>query len=353
MRNKKGLHIFLIFWTATFFLSSFISACLTYDIVKIIIFSLIGVVITIVLNAILHELGHLILGKIVGLKLISIKILFLQLDFSSGKLKISFQKAEDLGETVFLPTTDKNLAKKVAISTFGGLLFTAIYLIFGMLSLSLFFSKNIIFDCFFALPTAVTLYYFLINLVGSENCDGMYIVNLLNYKGEDREITNNALYIGKLIYEGVAPKNIPHKYLQKYKLDYSLFSTMVIYYRYLSLIGVNEEYAIKEIYKISNRELLKDNLYDNIMCELYYVAYLTNDTVFLNQNKEIIEKIVDGDLSFYAKRAHIVLRLVTNDIDWANILINSTLKELDYDNLSGILELEKQMLEKIKTNMNK
>ena len=353
MENKKGLHIFIVIWTAIIFAFSFVSACLVYNVVKVIIFSLIGIVITIVLNALLHEIGHLILGKIVGLKLISIKILFLHLDFSTGKLKISFQKADDLGETIFLPNDNKNLAKRVAISTFGGLLFTAILLLFGMLSLLLFFAKNIYFDCFVALPTAVTLYYFLINLVGSENCDGLYIVNLLNYKGEDREIADNALYIGKLIYDGIAPKEIPNKYLQKYKLDYSLFSTMIVYYRYLSLIGVNEEYAIKEIYKISNREFIKDNLFDSVMCELYFVAYLTSDTVFLNQNKEIIERIIEYDTSFYAKRAHIVLRAVANETEWANILIESAEKELNCDNLSGILALEKQLIQKLKIKVNK
>ncbi len=322
------------------------------DVFNVIIFSFLGLLLITFLNAVFHEIGHLIAGKIVGLKLVSIKILWFNFDFSSKKVVFNLEKATNLGETVFVPKSQDNLAKKTAISILGGIISTLILLVVGLILLWFFYDKNLYVCTLFATPTVVTLYYLTINLIGEETCDGNMIVNVLSEKSEGREIISNALYVGGLLYSGVLPSEIPNRYLSEYREDYSLFSSMIIYYRYLSILGSDKEYAFKEIVKLSNREKLKDSIYDTIMCELYYISYFKNDKLFLENNQYIIEKIVEYDDSLGAVRAHTVLRLVKGDKEWAKVIVESTLSRLEKLVDGGLNKLEKQLFLELKEITN-
>ena len=313
-----------------------------------VLYSVLGLFLTVFLNAFLHELGHLIFGKLTGLKLISFKVLCFKLSFEN-KVKISLEKVNDLGETVFVPKNDNKVANKVAISIFGGLLSSFLLLVIGLLFMVLYFDKNLYLTCLMATPSVFMLYYLVVNLIGDETCDGYQLLNLLNSKNNNKVISSNALYIGSLLFNGVSPTEIDYKYLSVYNEDYSLYSTMIIYYRYLSLISVNEEYAFKEILKISDKEKLCDTLFDAIICELYYVAYLKNDKIFLKNNQEIIERIVEYDNSLYALRAHAVLRIFTNENEWAKIIIEQALVQIG-DQKSGIFAVEKLLFNKLKVS---
>ncbi len=295
-----------------------------------------GIIDAIIKNSILHEIGHTIFGLIAGLKLISVKILFFKFNFEKG-FNIKLEKANNLGETVFIPKKYKNISSKVAFSILGGLLATICLLIKSIYAYKVFspsfeLSYGIeyvvaVIKVFNAGSIVVAIYVLLTNIFGEETCDGRQLGRLLFANKNKRIISSNALYIGCLLYNGVNPTQIDHKYLSVYNEDYSFYSTLIIYYRYLSLISVNEEYALKEILKISDINKLKDVVFDTIMCELYFVAYLNNDKIFLNNNKEYIENIVEYDNNLYALRAHAVLRIVNNELDWANILINQGLEQ--------------------------
>ncbi len=339
-------YVVLTFKSLTFFNQSY---------VYLLLLLALGLICSILLNTILHELGHLIFGLISGLKLISIKILWFKLNFEN-KLKFTFEKANDFGETIFIPKNDVKVSKKVANSILGGLIFSLSSFLFGIL-FYLLCSSNILFfetkiQTFTATFVVIPLYYLLVNLLGDETCDGYQLINLLNSKNNNKIISSNALYVSSLLYNGVSPTQIDYKYLSVYNEDYSLYSTMIIYYRYLSLISVNQEYAFKEILKISDKDKLKDSLFDAIICELYYVAYLNNDKIFLKNNQEIIEKIVEYDDSLYTLRAHAVLRIFTNDVEWAKIIIDQALTQIG-DQTSGILDVEKPLFSRLQNSLIK
>ncbi len=358
--------IFLLFAVALYILLIFRIFKVQYysaieNIIMPLIFGIGGILFSILENAFLHEVGHLIFGKIAGLKLISIKILWFKLSFEN-KIKFTLEKANDLGETVFVPKNDKKVSSKVAFSIFGGLLFSilllakriiyyycVIYIPFELpIGLDLLW---VVFEICFAGYIVVTLYYLVVNLVGDETCDGYRLLELLNKKNNNKIISSNALYIGSLLYNGVSPTEIDYKYLSVYNQDYSLYSTLIIYYRYLSLISINEEYAFKEILKISDKDKLANTLFDVVMCELYYVAFIKDDKIFLKNNKAIIEKIVEYDDSLYSLRAHAVLRIFNNENEWAKILIDQALTQIG-DQESGILAVEKPLFNKLKEKIN-
>ncbi len=117
-----GLYILLISSTFKTFFAADFELKLIY-LLAIIILVTWAILFSIVENAVLHELGHLIFGLIAGLKLLSVKILWFKFDFEHG-FKIKAEKADSLGETVFLPKNDKRVSLKVAVSILGGLLAT-------------------------------------------------------------------------------------------------------------------------------------------------------------------------------------------------------------------------------------
>ena len=310
MSKNKVLNYIAIALAVICYLALTVKAVLVFNnVVKVAIFSFLGLLLITFLNAVFHELGHLIAGKIVGLKLVSIKILWFNFDFSTKKMVFNLEKANNLGETVFIPNSHDNLAKKTAISILGGIISTLVLLIIGLILLWFFYDKNLYVCTLFATPSVVTLYYLTINLIGEETCDGNMIVNILSEKIDGRKIISNALYVGGLLYSGVLPSEIPNKYLNEYREDYSLFSSMIIYYRYLSILGSDKEYAntktdiIRETitYKkeIVTKTIVKDYLEntDDILARIIQHPTVTNakiidDTVQLDITFEIIAEII-------------------------------------------------------------
>jgi hypothetical protein len=189
-------------------------------------------------------------------------------------------------------------------------------------------------------------------LFGDETCDGRRLLSLLKVKNNNKKIASNAIYVSSLIYKGVSITEIDPKYFEYYNEDYSIYSSTIIYYKYLSLISVDKESAINTILKLSNTSKIKDSVFDAIMCELYYVALLNEDSKFLQNNKKYIENIVEYDHNLYAIRAHAVLRIHNGDTEWANILIDQGLNEIISLKTGGTILVEKCLLEDLKARLS-
>ena len=81
----------------------------------------IGLVITVYLGIILHEVGHLVFGLIGGMKFRSLRIPFVCITSSGGKLRFSFrEKSSFLGSCEMCPTDRIPPAKSFALEAFGG-----------------------------------------------------------------------------------------------------------------------------------------------------------------------------------------------------------------------------------------
>ena len=74
----------------------------------------------------------------------------LKLSFEN-RLKLSLEKANDLGETVFVPKNDNKVSSKVALTILGGLVFSMLLLLIGLLFMVLFFDSNLYLSCINAL----------------------------------------------------------------------------------------------------------------------------------------------------------------------------------------------------------
>lgn len=335
-----------------------------YDVLYYIIAALDTIPVSIIVNVFLHEIGHLLFGLISGLKLVSIKILWLKLSFEK-KVKISLEKAYDFGETVFIPRNDKNVSGKMAFSIIGGLISTIFLFVRCLLSYDITriitasftefsFAAFIIItiELLYAGHVVFPLYMLLVNLFGDETCDGRRLLSLLKVKNNNKKIASNAIYVSSLIYKGVSITEIDPKYFEYYNEDYSIYSSTIIYYKYLSLISVDKESAINTILKLSNTSKIKDSVFDAIMCELYYVALLNEDSEFLQNNKQYIENIVEYNHNLYAIRAHAVLRIHNGDTEWANILIDQGLNEIISLKTGGTILVEKCLLEDLKARLS-
>ena len=249
----------LLFWQIFTFKLTSLDAVLFF--VYFAVLSLVG---SIFENVFLHELGHLLFGLISGLKLVSIKIFWLNLSFEK-KVKISLEKTCGFGETVFIPRNDKNVSGKMAFSIIGGLIATICMIVYCLstFNISKFLTMEftefnfigfitVLAEMFNASRVIVPFYMLLVNLFGDETCDGRRLLSLLKVKNNNKKIASNAIYVSSLIYKGVSITEIDPKYFEYYNEDYSIYSSTIIYYKYLSLISVDKESAINTILKLSN-----------------------------------------------------------------------------------------------------
>ena len=142
---KNLIEIFVALLCVIVFAFLILDLLLAFDWSLTVIASVVvGALVVVLANSILHELGHLVFGLASGLKFVSIKILWLFIGNKQGKLKVELQPSGgEVGYTILAPNGKNNTFKKYVISAFGGLLFTFIILIL-QIALCLFLKDNLI-----------------------------------------------------------------------------------------------------------------------------------------------------------------------------------------------------------------
>ncbi len=317
---------------------------------QVVLYTLLGLLITLVIASIIHELGHIIVGCIVGLKEKIIKVLFISLSFNNG-LKISLCRPVNFGETVLVPKTQENYSKKVVISAIGGLAFSFIYMLVGMLIVA--FSKSMPLVLLFGIGYHLSAYVLLVNLVPiNEEGDGYLIFNYL-LKGEtERQIISNALNSTAQILLGVQPKDLDSRFLTEFDAKVGYYSNLTKYYRYLAFLWRDEERAFKELLELSDLDKVSYSLYEDVYKELFYASLRLKDQTFIKNNEEIVIGYIEKELSPIDYRVHANYRIYTGELDWAKLIIDSGLSNLEkssnYGNVSYEIELLKRLKESLK-----
>ena len=138
---------------------------------KVVISAVIGLIATLILNVILHELGHLIAGVFSGLKFYSIQFLWLFFGYENGKFKVRFKSAAgELGSTELLPQNTKSAFKNYVNSAIGGLIVTFALIILQVVICLTVTSLEIY--CALGITFPLTVYIFLIRRLRNEKNKG-------------------------------------------------------------------------------------------------------------------------------------------------------------------------------------
>ncbi len=158
-----------------------------------------------------HELGHLIFGKINGFTLISFNVWFLKWSKRKGKTVFDFVwLGEEAGSTEMVANSTENLEKCYSRMTFGGLFFTAVLMLVGVVP---FFLKDLpmLLFVFWAMFLPIGSYVFFGNALPMENYgvpnDGA-VLHGLKKNTDDSKVTVSLLKIQSELYNGKTPANV-------------------------------------------------------------------------------------------------------------------------------------------------
>ncbi len=308
-----------------------------------------GLIITVILSSLVHELGHVVFGLISGLKLHSFTVLFLKITFSKGRFpKIQFIFPNDFGSTEFLPKTNEKFYGKLCISALGGLIFSLIYLVVGILFLYL---GNYFTVCFFGITFPITAYILLVNLIAfDETCDGYLLFSFLA-GGKNKRIISNCLTAISNVILGVEPKDLDSRLLAEFTKECDIYSVRIIYLRYLAYFRRDIERARKELLCICDSQKLNEEFYMLIFKELFYTALVNKDDDYIKANQEEAVNYLSYEMHASDYRIHATYRAYIGNKDWAKLLIKSGKENLEKFIEKGITIAEFDALSELETKI--
>ena len=330
------------------FLIHFISILVAYYHMwaQVLLYSFLGLAITAFLAPLCHELGHVIVGLFCGFRLVSFSIGFLRFSFYK-KFKVSFIGFHDFGETIMLPTTPKNYPEKLRATTIAGLIVSVIYMLVGMGIV--FLSRNFYVVLLFGISYHLSAYVLLVNVLPfREDNDGALLISYYVKGGIYSELVENVQNAQAEIMCGIEPKDVSSHLLMEFAPSYDYYSVLLKYYRYIAFLWRDEETAFKELFQISDLDRVPDSLYETIYKELFFASIVRQDEAFILNHEEIVIGYLEKEESPSDYRIHSAYRLYKGDTKWANLIIESGLKNLGDD--TGIEKYEKRLLLAMKNN---
>ncbi len=327
---------------------------------KLILFYVLGVIISSFICALIHELGHLLGAKISRFKVVSFSVWFFAFVKVKNKFMFRLCFPDDTGSTEFYPTTDKNLEKNFARTTRSGLIFSAIPVLF---SIPIFFVDALplfvfsVLSCF--LP--VGLYILISNLIplvenGVRN-DGAVLSGIKN-NDDTTKVMFSILKIQAELSNGKSYKDIDEKLffdLPQLPED-DLFYALILFERYRYYLAkqdfLNAKNVLSRLVKLKRylpkyiyNEVCAENIFFNTVIELN--EDLADDLMY--ENEKYLNN-VNNCASLRAKLGYI--SFVKREKDLFDTFYKKGVKEAKSQYLTGSKTFELELFEFIKSKLN-
>ncbi len=350
--NGKRLKIImfstLIIVTLTAYLAHFISFMIAYSDrwAEVLLYSFLGIALTLFLAPLAHELGHLTVGLFCGFRVVSFTFLFIKFQFYK-KFKISLVKPYAFGETALMPKTSNDYPKRLRATTMGGVIFSVAYMLLGMMVV--FLSTDLRLVLLFGISYHISTYVLLLNVLPfKSDSDGVILFSYSLKGGVYLEMMNNVLSAEAEVMCGVEPKDLSAKLLTEFQVSYDYYSVMLKYLRYIAFLWRDEESAFKELFDISDLDQIPESLYETVYKELFFASVVRGDEAFVKAHEEIVVGYLEGDDSPSNYRIHAAYRAYRGDGEWAKIIISSGLKEISP--ITGLDKYELRLLKAMQAN---
>ncbi len=327
---------------------------------KLILFYLLSILISSLVCAFIHELGHLLGAKISRFKIVSFTVWFFRWKRVRNRFDFSLCFPDDTGATEFYPTTDKNLEKYFAKTTRCGLIFSAIPILF---CLPIFFNLNLslftfaLTSCF--LP--IGLYMLISNAIplvenGVRN-DGA-VLRGIKVQDDTTKVMFSLLKIQTELSNGKSFKDIDEKlFFDVPQLpEDDLYFALILLYRYRFYLDKKDYVNAKKVLErlISLKKYLPKQFYNEISAErIFYstVIELNEDLAddLMYENEKFLNNVNDN-VTIRAKLGYI--SFVKHEKEPFDIFYDKGVKEAKLQHLSGLKTFELDMLDLIKLKLN-
>ena len=316
--------------------------------VKVILSVVIGIFVTLALNSIVHELGHVLSGLLCGLKVNSVQFYFLYIGKDKGRFSVKIKSSGgEIGVTDLAPKTTEKVLEKYVISAIGGLIATLVLLIVQVLICLL--SKSLILYAGLGITFPITAYIFLINLFPNFAGNDGYLIYTYLQGGNPKRVCKNYYLATALLYQGVEPSELEPSLLIDYGVE-SEYSVGIRYLRYLAYLQSDEETAIKELRKISDLSKFS-TAHEEVFEELFFSALTIGDDKFVKSYEDYALSIFSKQARPQSFRAHAVYLIKNGEIDWAKLILTSGVEFCETYPIKGVAKAEKRYMEEILKNL--
>lgn len=320
-----------------------------------------GAILGAILVSFFHELGHLIVGKKNGFAFISMSILFFKWSKVKNKVKFSFSGiGNQIGYTEMVSKTTVNLKKRFRRMTVGGIYFSIIPMLVGIVPI---FLTNLPLwaYCLWVMLTPVALFSILDNGLpqisdGVRN-DGA-IAKELKKDTDASKVLININCIQSEMYQGKTPAEVDEAlYFDLPQLpedDMLFFFLLNARYNYyldkedfdnakktIQRMLLLEEYVPKEYFLVAKA----DALYN--ACTFNFNEDLADDLTY--ELEKYLNK-VNNLTNLRIKLAYILF--VKGESDSFDIFYDKAKKEARKGQIKGYNQYELKLIEKMKGSMN-
>lgn len=325
------------------------------------------VVLSLVLSAIisgfiitfLHELGHLVFGKANGFKLISFTVWFLRWSRKKGKTVFDFTWfGEEAGYTEMVASSPSFVDKGFKRMTFGGLLFTLIPMLLGIVP---FFLPNlpIYLFVFWSMFLPIGAYVFFGNALPMEDYgvanDGE-VLRSLRKNTDTSKVTLSLLKIQSELYNGKTPSEISDSYyfdvpqLREDDLNFVLLLNARYYY-YLDCGDYEDAKKVSDR-AITLLEYLPKSIIYAVKADALFNActFDFNETVADDLTYELEKYLnsVNSATNLRIKLAY--LKNVKKEQEIVEIFYKKAIKEAKKIPVEGLKKLEIKLIENLVKN---
>lgn len=323
-----------------------------------------GAIVAAIVNAFVHEFGHIIAGKRNGFVFVSMRIFALRFVKFGKKIKTEFTSiGEELGETEMIPVNAENLEKRFAKMTLGGIIATGILLVLSVSPLVFAFFMSSKLWWLYALTAMffpVGVYFFFANVLPMDN-EGLLndgaVVSGLKKGNAVSKVTVGLLRIHSELVNGKSPAEIDETCfydLPQLPEDNPNF-ILLLNNRYAYELDKGDFVKAK---KISDRmeELLDDmpkSYAGAVMADLLYNActFDFNEEKadnLVEDNERYLNK-VNNFTNLRIKAAY--LTYVVKDYDAASEFLSKAERDVEKCRIEGLKKFESKLISKIRKDL--
>ena len=323
--------------------------------IKNVAYFLAGALVFGLLNAFIHELGHLIFGKKNGFILSSMTVWFFNWTrVSPKKIKFSFCLiGNEAGYTEMIPKTDDNMEKKMANMSLGGIVFSFCMMVLSLLPFIFQNKMKLEPYLFLSISFPISVYYFFGNLLpmineGVRNDGAVYFG--IKRKENSMLVALNISRIHANLYQGKSPSEIDSAlYFDLPQLpedDLNFIMLLDLRYEYYLDSGDTEN-AIKTLNRLQTLEdyMPKYIRYKVKTDALYHACFVKKNENEADDLMEELEKYLNKNNDPQALRAKMAyLIYIVKDLDNIEMFYNKALREIDKLYVLGLKKYEEKLL---------